>query len=64
MADASILMMKPMTPTAPKPMKHIFIDSQSSLFPGFTASFNVLAHCDRNDLKPMSLPELNTLNLI
>lgn len=37
------------------PKKHIFIDSQSSLLPGFTESFNVLAHWDRNDLKPMFL---------
>jgi hypothetical protein len=35
------------------PKKHIFIDSHSSLLPGLTASFNVLAHCDRKDLKPI-----------
>jgi hypothetical protein len=47
------LIMNPISPTAPIPKKQIFIDSQSSLFPGFTASFSVLAHWDRNDLKPI-----------
>jgi len=37
------LMMNPIKPIAPMPRKQIFIDSQSSLVPGFTASFNVLA---------------------
>jgi len=37
-------MMNPINPTAPMPRKHILIDSQSSLFPGFTANFNVLEH--------------------
>jgi hypothetical protein len=37
-------MINPIKPIAPMPRKHIFIDSQSSLAPGFTASFNVLAH--------------------
>jgi len=46
------------------PRKHIFIDSQSSLFPGFTASFNVLAHWDRNDPRPMVHRTLNILIMI
>lgn len=36
--------MNPISPTAPIPKKQILIDNQSSLLPGFTASFNVLAH--------------------
>jgi hypothetical protein len=38
------LIMNPINPTAPIPKKQIFIDNQSSSFPGFTASFSVLAH--------------------
>ena len=51
--DDNSLMTKPTRPMAAMPSKHIFTDSQSSLFPGFTASFNVLEHCVRNDLKPI-----------
>jgi hypothetical protein len=36
-------MTKPISPTADMPKTHILIDSQSSLLPGFVASFNVLA---------------------
>jgi len=38
------LIMKPINPIAPMPNKLIFMDSQSSLLPGFTANFKVLAH--------------------
>jgi hypothetical protein len=51
--DDKSLMTNPIIPMAPMPKKHIFTDSQSSLFPGFTANFNVLAAWDRNDLKPI-----------
>jgi hypothetical protein len=34
----------PTNPIAEMPMRHIFIESQSSLLPGLIASFNVLAH--------------------
>jgi hypothetical protein len=57
-------MTKPTSPMAPMPKKHIFIDSHSSLFPGFTESFSVLAHPDRNDLKPMVHRNLNISFLI
>jgi hypothetical protein len=49
----SNLMMNPISPTAPIPKKQILIDNQSSFLPGFIASFNVLVHWDKNDLKPM-----------
>jgi hypothetical protein len=42
--EDSNLIRKPTKPITPMPRKHIFIDSQSSLLPGFTASFRVLAH--------------------
>jgi hypothetical protein len=35
------------------PRKLIFIDSQSSVLPGFVANFRVLKHWDRNDRMPM-----------
>jgi len=47
------LMINPIIPIAPMPRMHIFIDSQSSLLPGFVASFSVFAHCARNDLNPI-----------
>lgn len=50
MAAASILMTNPTTPMAPMPMKQILIDSQSSVLPGFMASFRVRAHWERNVL--------------
>jgi hypothetical protein len=37
-------MTNPISPIAPMPRKHIFIDSQSSLFPGFIANLSVLEH--------------------
>lgn len=43
--------MNPMRPMAPTPRKQIFIDSQSSLVPGFIASFSVLAAWDRKFLR-------------
>jgi hypothetical protein len=52
-------MIKPTNPIAPMPRKHIFIDSQSSLAPGFTASFSVFALRDRNDLTLMVRRTLN-----
>ncbi len=42
--EDSSLMTKPISPTAPIPKRQILIDSQSSLLPGLTASFSVLAH--------------------
>jgi hypothetical protein len=44
MTEDNSLMMKPINPIAPIPKRQILIDSQSSLLPGFTASFSVLAH--------------------
>jgi hypothetical protein len=43
-AKDNSLITKPTSPIAPMPNKLIFIDSQSSLLPGFTANFKVLAH--------------------
>jgi hypothetical protein len=43
----------PIRPTAPIPNKLIFIDCQSSVLPGLTANFNVLAHWDKNDRAPI-----------
>jgi len=42
--EDSSLITNPTNPTAPMPKKLIFIDSQSSVLPGFVASFKVLAH--------------------
>jgi hypothetical protein len=42
--EANNLITNPTNPTAPMPNKLIFIDSQSSLLPGFVANFKVLAH--------------------
>ena len=47
------LITKPTNPMTPMPSKLIFMDSQSSVRPGFTANFNVLATCDNHDLKPI-----------
>jgi hypothetical protein len=44
MTEDNSLMTKPINPIAPIPKRQIFTDSQSSLLPGFTASFSVLAH--------------------
>jgi len=46
------LTMKPTPPIAAVPSRHIFIESQSSLLPGFVASLNNLEHDLRNDLGP------------
>jgi hypothetical protein len=43
-AKDNSLIMKPTSPITPMPNKLIFIDSQSSVLPGFTANFKVLAH--------------------
>jgi hypothetical protein len=43
-AKDNSLITKPISPIAPIPNKLIFIDSQSSVLPGFTANFKVLAH--------------------
>jgi hypothetical protein len=51
-AKAMSLMMKPITPIATVPSRHIFIESQSSLLPGFVASFNNLEADWKNDLIP------------
>jgi hypothetical protein len=42
--DANSLIANPTSPIAPMPKKQIFTDSQTSLLPGFVASFKVLAH--------------------
>jgi hypothetical protein len=42
--EDSSLITKPTSPTAPMPKRQILIDSQSSLLPGFVASFIVFAH--------------------
>jgi len=47
------LMMKPTPPIAAVPRRHIFIESQSSLLPGFVASLSSLELDLRNDLSPM-----------
>jgi hypothetical protein len=44
---------KPINPIKPIPKKLIFIDSQSSVFPGFTASLRVLVHWVMNDCIPI-----------
>jgi hypothetical protein len=41
--DDNNFMTKPTIPMTPMPKKQIFIDNQSSLLPGFIASFSVLA---------------------
>jgi hypothetical protein len=38
------LITKPTRPITPMPKKLIFMDSQSSVLPGFIANFKVLAH--------------------
>jgi hypothetical protein len=43
-AKDNSLITKPTSPITPMPNKLIFIDSQSSALPGFTANFTVLAH--------------------
>jgi hypothetical protein len=45
-------MMKPTPPIAIVPSRHIFIESQSSVLPGFVASFNNLEADLKNDLSP------------
>jgi hypothetical protein len=45
--------MKPIKPTAPMPKMLIFMDSQSSSLPGFTANFMALAACNSQDLIPI-----------
>jgi len=46
------LMTKPIIPIAAVPSAHIFIESQSSVLPGFVASLNNLEHDFRNDISP------------
>jgi hypothetical protein len=46
-------------PTTKIPRKQIFTDSQSSLLPGFFASFNSLAEDLRNDFSPKVVRSLN-----
>jgi len=41
-AEDMSLIMKPIPPMAMMPKKHIFIESQSSVLPGFVASFSNL----------------------
>jgi len=45
--------MNPTKPIATVPRKQIFMESQSSLLPGFVASFSNLEHDLRNDISPM-----------
>jgi len=52
MAKDMSLMMKPTPPIAMVPSRHIFIESQSSLLPGFVESLSNLEHDLRNDLTP------------
>jgi hypothetical protein len=44
--------MKPIPPIAIMPRTHIFIDSHSSVLPGFVASFSNLDDDCKNDLSP------------
>jgi hypothetical protein len=46
------LIMKPIPPMATVPKKHIFIESQSSVLPGFVASFSNLDADIKNDFSP------------
>jgi hypothetical protein len=47
------LMTNPITPISAIPRKQIFIESQSSLRPGFVAKRNNLRAEERNDLNPI-----------
>jgi len=47
--------MKPIPPMAMVPRKHIFIESQSSVLPGFVASFSNLDAEIKNDRSPKVL---------
>jgi hypothetical protein len=47
------LITKPTSPMTPMPSTLIFTDSQSSVLPGFTANFKVLAAWDNHDLMPI-----------
>jgi hypothetical protein len=47
------LITNPIKPTAPMPRMLIFIDSQSSSLPGFTANFKVLPACVSQDFIPI-----------
>jgi len=50
------LMIKPITPMTRIPSRQILIDNQSSLLPGFLASFNNREHDLRKDLNPKVKP--------
>jgi hypothetical protein len=43
---------KPIPPITMMPKKHIFIESQSSVLPGFVASFSNLDADAKNDFNP------------
>jgi hypothetical protein len=47
------LTIKPIKPISAMPRKQIFIESQSSLLPGFVANLSSLFEAERNDLNPM-----------
>jgi len=47
-----ILIKNPIPPIAMIPRKHIFSESQSSVLPGFVASFSNLDADWKNDLSP------------
>jgi len=51
-----ILMTKPISPISKTPSKHILIESQSSLLPGFFESLSILAHDWKKDKSPRFIP--------
>ena len=51
-AEDMSLIKKPIPPMAMVPKKQIFIESQSSVLPGFVASFSNLDADIKNDLSP------------
>jgi len=50
--EKRIFIRKPIPPMAITPRKHIFIDSHSSVLPGFLASFSNLDADSKNDFSP------------
>jgi len=58
MEDMSFIK-NPSTPITKTPSRQIFMESQSSLLPGFLASLSNLVHDLRNDLNPKFARSLN-----
>jgi len=63
MVVAMSFMMKPITPMSAVPRKQIFIESQSSLLPGFVARRSNLLAEERNDLMLLIVYSSRKLNI-